>query len=1156
METKEILSGVITPAKLICAKGMNEASSELNIAANTGSVSQSRLSRVLCMFVLWLSFSVVSWAQNTTASISGTVKDRNGEPIVAATIQVTSNETGAFYGAVTNRFGVYSLSGLKPGYYLVKVSYVGYVTVGYDNVVLSTGKDYNCDVVLNEDTRNIPEVTVRGESTHFYETRTGQTYNVGKQNIAMLPSVNRSLLDYTRLSPYNGTGNTMAGRDGRTTALTIDGAVMNNSFGLSSDLPGGGTPISVDAVEEMQVAIAPFDVRQSDFTGGAINVITKSGTNRFKATAYTYFTNEKMRGNSVNGDNLGERAKESSTTYGFTMGGPILKNRLFYFVNAEHKNTPGVITEWKLSNDGVGDAGRMVSRVTADDMNRFSDALAAYGYDAGGYDLTGGDQTNTRMLARLDWNISDNHNLMLRYNWTGNTQWNTPNARSTVGAKAASDRISQNGYAFRNNCYSINDNAWSAVGELNSRLGGMLNNRLILTVSDVSNLRGSESQWFPHIDIRKDGDAFMSAGYELFSNGTGNYVRTYSVADHLRWTLGHSTITAGFSYQYQKGATNYRMYGTGYYRYASLDDFINQAAPVAFGMTYAYDGVDDPASRTSFGQTALFLQSETHLTDRFILTYGIRADLMQYYEKLATNEAYKAIDWTFHFYSMGTEPKDYVSPAIDNGMWPRQNVQWSPRLGFNWDVTGNGNLVFRGGAGLFTGRIPLVFFATVPNSSGMLQNTVMFNKNGDNPSLSNPVLDGFAGNFIYTEQGMRDYLASQGITMAANPNPSLNGASITGIDPDFKLPQVAKFSLAADVDMGLPFPATFTAEGIFNKDINAVYVENYNQMNIANFSTFNGADSRTDFSGLGTVSPNVSKTGGAMVIRNTNKGYSWSAAATINAEPVYNLKTELSYIHTASMSVSDMTGSDLKSTWANTPNVNSPNEVVLRPSAYVIPDKVTASVTYLIEYARNKYMSTEVGLFYTGQNAGTFSYTYSNDMNGDGVTNDLIYIPSNIWDVEFADIKNADGTVRYSAEEQRKAFVNYVNSDYYMNTHMGKYACANEARMPWVNRFDLHLAQNFNLARLLGSSRDKETIQLSVDIMNAGNLLNDSWGVTQTASACNNGKLLTYVGKNNSGRPVYNMATNADGLVTKAFEPLKSRTNCWYLQVGLKLFFE
>ena len=469
MSIKSFVSGVIAPAKLVYAKGMNETS-EFSFSALAGSLS-SRLIRFVCLFVLLLA-SVGASAQNTTATISGSVKDTEGEPLQAAAVLVTSNETGAFYGTVTNRFGIFSLSGLKPGNYLVKVSFLGYQEVSYDNVTLSLGKDYSLNVVLTEETLSIPTVTIRGESTHFNETRTGQTYNVNREAITMLPSVNRSMLDYTRMSPYSGIENAMAGRDGRGTTLTIDGAVMNNSFGLSADLPGAGTPISIDAVQEMQVAIAPYDVRQSNFTGGGINVITKSGTNTFKGTAYSYFHNEKLRGNRIDGKDLGDRVSNSHTTVGFTLGGPILKDKLFYFVNAEYVTTPGPITEYKLSQDGVGDDAAKISRVTAADMDQFAAALKAYGYDAGGYDLTNGDQTNTKVLARLDWNINNNHNLMLRYNWTGNKQWNTPNAKSTVGAKAASDRISKNSYAFLNNCFSINDNAWSAVAELNSRLSG------------------------------------------------------------------------------------------------------------------------------------------------------------------------------------------------------------------------------------------------------------------------------------------------------------------------------------------------------------------------------------------------------------------------------------------------------------------------------------------------------------------------------------------------------------------------------------------------------------------------------------------------------------------------------------------------------------
>ncbi|MBQ9386829.1 MAG: TonB-dependent receptor [Bacteroidaceae bacterium] len=1142
MSIKTVLSGVIAPAKLVCAKGMNKTS-EFSFSALAGSVS-FRLFKFACLFVLLFAWTEAS-AQNTTATISGSVKDSEGEPLQAAAVLVTNNETGAFYGTVTNRFGIYSLSGLKPGNYLVKISFLGYQEVAYDNVILSLGKDYNFNTVLNEDNVNIPTITIRGESTHFNETRTGQIYNVNRESMSMLPSVNRSMLDYTRLSPYSGIENTMAGRDGRVTTLTIDGAVMNNSFGLSADLPGAGTPISIDAVEEMQIAIAPYDVRQSNFTGGGINVITKSGTNTFKGTAYTYFHNEKLRGNKIDGIDLGNRVSSSHTTVGFTMGGPILKDKLFYFVNAEYVTTPSPITEYKLSEDGVGDAAGKISRVTAADMEQFATALKAYGYDAGSYDLSNGDQTNTKMLARIDWNINNNHNLMLRYNWTGNKQWFTPSGKSTVGATTENDRVSKSGYVFRNNCYTQNDNAWSAVAELNSRLSGRMSNKFSASISDVSNLRGTESADFPHIDILKDDDAFMSAGCEAFTKGTGNYVRTYNISDHIRWTLAHSTITAGLSYQYQKGATNYRMFGTGYYRYNSLEDFINQAVPAAFGMTYTYDGIDDPASRTSFGQTAAFLQAESHITDNLTVTYGLRADHMQYYEPLTTNESFKALDWTNHFYAPGQVPAGYQAPVIDNGRWPKANVQFSPRVGFNWDVDDAHTLTVHGGAGLFTGRIPLVFFATIPNSSGMLQGTVM------SSDPTNAMQQGLQNNFLYTEEALRNYLIQQGLSMTANPNPTLNNTTITGIAGDFKLPQVFKTSLAVDYEPdGLAFPLAVSVEGIYNKDINAVYVENYNQICDDAAPRFNGADNRVNYKGIAAVQPTVSKSGGAMVISNTDKGYSWSLGGTLKAEPIYGLKTELSYIHQVSMSVQDMKGSQLNSAWRNDVNVNSPNEQVLRPSAYVIPDKLTAMATYRLGYSKNKFMSTEIGLFYTGYTAGTYSYVYTTDMNGDGINNDLIYIPATKDELKFVD----NGT--FTAEAQQQAFWNFVNQDKYLSKHKGEYADANAARMPWLNRFDLHLAQNFNVGALRGSKRNNETLQLSLDIMNVGNLINSSWGVMRTPSACNNAKILEYKGADADGYPQFTMATNKEGLVSKTFDMDKSNSNCWYLQLGVKLIFD
>lgn len=1126
---KNIISeqGISVPANLIGAKGAGK------------SISFKRV--VIAVVLAFVSVLHVS-AQNTVAGIQGVVT-AEGEVLAGAAVKVTNIETGAFYGTISNAQGLYSLSGLRPGSYIVEVQFVGYETTKVSNIRLTLGEQYKLDVVMDGSGISLDAVEVSA-SRNFAEIKTGQTYNIRNEVIGMLPSVNRSLLDYARLSPYSGTSNSMAGRDGRGTTLTIDGAYLNNSFGLNSSLPGAGTPVSIDAVEEAQVVIAPFDVRQSNFTGGGINVITKSGTNTVRGTAYSYIQNQDLRGNKVDGYDLGERAAESKNVYGMTLGGPIIKNKLFYFVNAEYELKPTSISKWKLSQDGVGHADQMISRVTQADMDRFSTALKKYGYDAGTTDLTNGDQTNTKVLARIDWNINDRNNLMVRYNYTENTSWNTPSNTSTVGVKAASARVSENAYVFRNNCYTIKDVAWSGVAELNSRIGDYMNNRLLATVSDVSNMRDSESSWFPHVDIWDgNGNAFMSAGYELFSNGTGNHVRTYDISDHFRWMIGRNTITAGASYQYQKGATNYKMYGTAYYKYASIADFENGLAPIAFGMTYPYDGVDDPASRTSFGQTAVFVQNETRFNSSFTLTYGLRADYMSYYEKLGTNESFKALDWTDHYYATGTAPAGYTSPRIDTGMWPESRVQLSPRVGFNWDVLGNESIVLRGGAGIFTGRTPLVFFTNVPNYSGMLQNTVMVRDD------SNGVLSGLAGNFLGTEAELRQYLKDKGYATQANPNPVVKSATICGVASDFRLPSVVKTALAADVKLPVAFPATLTVEGIYNKDINAVYSENLNLKHDGSFARFSGSDARVNYrtNADGTTATtalvHTNVTGGAVVMRNTSKGYSWSFNATLKAEPVENLRTELSYIHMVSKSVSDMMGSALYSTWTNTASVNSANEEVARNSSYVIPDKLSANVTYSIKH--NNTFATNIGLFYTGYNAGTYSYTYSNDMNGDGATGDLIYIPASKYDIEFIAHDS------YGIADQQDAFWNFVNNDKYLSKHKGEYAQANAARLPWFNRFDLRLSEDIKVR----AGKNTNTLQLSVDVMNVGNLLNNSWGVYQTASACNSGKVLTYAGTTPSGTPQYKLYSNSEGLLSTAFAPLKTTDNCWFLQLGIKYIF-
>jgi hypothetical protein len=1091
---------------------------------------------VYLLVTLFAAVIVVS-AQNTTTEIAGRVIDENGDPLTGVTIQAVHTSYGSNYGTSSNRQGVYSLSGLRPGNYKITFSFIGYKDYNQE-VTLSLGEQYVLDIQLNESVQNLSAVNITAERTQFIETKTGQTMRISNKTIEQLPSINRTLLDYTRLSQYSGNDNSMAGRDGRLTTLNIDGASLNNSFGTTSALPAAGNPISIDAIDEVQVVIAPYDVRQSNFTGGGINAITKSGSNILTGSAYIYHRNQDMRGNTVDGYSLGNREKESKTTYGFTLGGPIVKNKLFFFANFEYEDQPQPISKWKLSTDGVGDADAMISRVTQADMDRFATALNKYGYKAGTTDLNNGNVQNRKILTRLDWNISDKHNLMLRYNLTNNSSWATPNNNSTVGTSAPSYRISDKGYVFRNSCYTINDDAWSAVAELNSRFSNSLSNRLLATISEVSNLRGSESPLFPYIDIWDgNGDIFMGAGYEPFSYNTGNATNTFNIKDEIRWTAGNNILAAGISMERQKAKTGYTMYGTGYYKYASLEDFEQGKAPIALGYTYPYDNVTDPMSKVSFGQYSLYVQNETRPLKNLILTYGLRADLLDYLQPIETNQPFKSLDWTAHYYSEGAAPEGFKSPVFDTGRWPNTNVQLSPRVGFNW--TNNSNtLVVRGGAGLFTGRIPLVFFTNIPNYSNMLQNTVMIKDD------SNGLLSGLADNFLHTNDDLKKYLTANGYPAVYNQNSPVKSATLCAVSEDFKLPQVFKTSLGIDWTLPVDFPATITAEGIYNKDINAVMTENLNLYTDNSYGRFGGADNRINYKS-NTKGTNIynNVTGGAAMLTNTNRGYSYSVSLSFNAEPVENLNVNLAYIHSESKSVSDMTGSSLYSTWKNTLSINSSNDELAKRTSYVIPDKISAYATYTLN--TGKYSSTMFGLYYVGMNSGVYSYSYTNDMNGDGSSADLIYIPASKDDVLFVDNGN------YTAAEQQDAFWNFVCNDPYLSKHKGEYAEANMALMPWFNRFDLRVVENIGFK----VGNDIHKVQLSLDLMNATNLISNKLGVRKTASSCNNGKILTYKGVNAEGNPLYTLYSNKEGLLSKQFDTLKSSDNCWFLQFGMKYIF-
>jgi len=1084
---------------------------------------------------------VVAFAQVTTASLGGRIVDGKGETIIGAAVVATHLPSGTTYGAVTNGEGLYAIQGMRTGGpYTVEVSCLGYQTVKFTDIKLALGENYVLDGYLNDDTMALNEaVVVATPASRFAATKTGASTNISNDEMMNLPNSGRTLSALTKLSPY-ASGMSFAGSDGRSTNFTVDGANLNNNFGLSDALPGGGTPISLDAIEEVQLVVAPYDVRQSNFVGGGINAITKSGTNTFKGTAYTYYTNQNFRGNKLWGEDLGDREAESNLIYGFTLGGPIVKNKLFFFVNFEMQNKPEEKIQVRAD----------ASKVNV--LNQIADKLKnEYGYDPGSIDSYPGGTQNRKLLARLDWNISDAHKLSVRYNNTTNAYWYAPNGNSCDDnyRNKGFNRASKESQPFSNNMYSQQNDVWSIAGELNSRFTNDLSNRFIATYTNINDQRGSKSSPFPHIDIMTDGDystgnfiPYTSLGYELFTYNNGVKNTVLNVQDNLTYYLGSHTITAGLSYEHQMAHNSYMRNGTGYYRFASAEDFLNGNLPLSFVYTYGNNGVSNPAGRINYDQYGAYLQDEWKVTPNFKLSYGLRADMLAFDNKdLMTNNAIKAIS--------------FGGKSIDTGVWPKTRVQVSPRVGFNWDIYGDKSLVIRGGTGLFQGRLPLVFFTNMPQNAGMIQTTAKytssFAKDADG-KITGVNYPADVRNALITLNGGKEtgghlitdndeYIKALGLNTTVTPQDGQIGknADINAVDPDFHMPQIWKSSLALDLQLPTSFPLSMTAEGMFNKTIWGTRLVNWNINESKVTGRFVGPDNRLKYEGDYLYDSN-----NAYVLTNSREGWGYTFNYTVKAEPVRNLKAMFSYTHTESKEISGMPGSAASSAYQGLYSVDGPNFAVLERSQYVTPDKISANISYYIDLIGG----FQVDLYYAGYSPCGNSFTYSNDMNGDGLSYDLIYIPASKDEVAF------------TSEADRDAFWKFVEQDSYLSKNKGKYAEANAARAPFVHRFDLRLAKDIKFH--IGSTDHK--LQISASIDNIGNMFNSKWGVRQFAynqsgeayPSANNISPLKYEGVNASGVPTFSFNKVDGNYPTKTYTNyFKNTAECWQVLLGIKYFF-
>ncbi len=1100
--------------------------------------------------VLIALFAVIfsGYAQVTTSAMNGKITGANNEPLPGAAVVAVHQPSGTQYGTISNSEGRFALSGMRTGGpYNVEIRYLGFATYRKENIQLQLGETFILNAQLSESEMKVDEVIVTAVGSKFAGEKNGSMTNVKGREMVLMPSISRSLGDYTKLSPYaSGTGS-FGGRPAYATNISIDGANFNNNFGLNNNpMPGPSSsssdPISVDAVEEMQVAVAPFDVRQSNFTGAGINVVTKSGTNEFHGSAYTYFRNQDMNGTMIKGTELKINESERKV-FGATVGGPIIKNKLFFFVSGELEDnlTPGNTLLAGGSGRDVNDPN-VNKRVTQQQLQDFSDFLATkFNYQTGKYENWGGDNEGSRkLLAKLDWNINNDHKATVRYNYARMESTSRPSSSGDVSPSISGSRHSATGgMSFENSQYSSAGVIQSITGELHSKLAEGLSNNLLVAFTNYDQPRESNSSIFPFVDIMDGattaGTVLMSAGYELFSYKNQVLNNTLIVTDNITYSLGKHTITGGLSYEYQYVKNSYWRQGTGYYRFRDINAFkayvngdgegkpFNPAYhPTAFALSYPINGnTYDDVPELGFGQFSAYLQDEWYLTERMKLTYGMRLDIPAYLSGAIDNPLVK--DYAFR----DGEKMDFSS-------WPESRILWSPRLGFNYDVTESKSIKLRGGVGIFTGRIPFVWFTNQPQNSGMLQYQLAIS-GYDNKGAIAANQAKLAR--IPFEVNSADLLNNQAIADIF-PQANVAKGNLSSVDKDFKLPQVLRTSFAADFK--LPLDMVLTLEGIYTKDINAICFDNIN-MNNPQGTLIEGDMSRPYWPNTTAQPRNInSNYSYAVVMRNTDKGYGYNLSAQLSLPNLYGFSGNIAYTYTYAEEVVGKNGSDPYSAWRYRHIVDSPNSLETGLTMNNTPHRIIVGVNYQKEYA--KYFKSTASFFYTGFNGNAVSYLYSTDANNDGTVNDLMYIP-----------KSKDDVIWKNGDADATAYFEYAKNNTYLSYHKGEYAKRYAAYEPFYNRLDFRFLQDFYFK----VSGKKNTLQLSVDIINLPNLLSSDWGINQQYVGSNlQVTPLKFEGRDAAtGKAIVSMNKSGSDYLKTAFQDPTSVSSTWNLQLGLRYIF-
>ena len=1104
------------------------------IVQNNKFLNKKRMKKTILSLLLSIVVGVSGFAQVTTSTISGVVKTEKGETLPGATVQVVHVPTGTKYGASTNLSGKYVVPAVRVGGpYKVIVSFVGFNQNEQTDINASLGVTTNVDVVLVESSTSLKEVVVTGggRNSTFSKERTGASQQFSRRELQAIPITGARTIDgITKYNPF-GNGSSFGAQDSRLNNFTIDGSQFNNNFGLGSSAQAGGrtgaSAISLDAIEQLQVNVAPFDIRQSGFVGAGINAVTRSGSNEIEGSVYqtqrdnsSRYVGDNARGTTVTASKFDEKVQ------GFRLGAPIIKNKLFIFGNFESidRTEPG--TTWISTGSPL--TGSQVSRPTFQQLTDLSKFMKdKFNYETGPFEGYSNTNTSNKFLVRLDWNINDKNKLTTRYVFhNSEAQIGISNSQS-AGFGNRTQNI--NAMSFQNSGYTIQDNTRSLVMELNSKFSNTLHNNLIVSYDKQIENRGYMSQMFPTIDIKEGSTTLTSVGFDPFTPGNKLDYNTFNITNNLTKYMDKHTLVGGFNFQMYQSNNLFFPASNGVYIFNSLADFYKAAnesltnggkpsafVPARFQFRYsALPGAIEPMQTLKSNRLDLYLQDEYNATKDLVLTFGVRANIIGFDNTALENPTITAMTFA-------------NGEKFNTGTMPKTQVLFEPRLGFNWDVKGEKKTQLRGGTGVFTGRPPYVFLSNQIGNNGVLTGFI-------------DVSGAAATQYGFTADPNKYFIPSTPTL------PSTFDLALT--NPDYKFPQVWKTNLA--VDQKLPFLGLVgSVEYLYNKTINAVH---YYEANLQNpVGTLGGVDNRPRFGGTdATVRVNNSVSRAAVL---TTKDGAYHESLTLKLEKPVQKGFWGSVAWTTANSKDFMSaGSIASGSWQSALSVNGNNDLGLSFADAFVKNRFVGLLGYRIEYGKGLGGATTFTLGYVGQQSNPFSYIAAGDLNGDRVNNnDLIFVPNKGSDIKFASLTAGGKT--FTEAEQQAAFDAFIGQDEYLSTRRGQYAERNGGLLPYLHRLDFSVAQDVFVK--IGGKRN--SFQIRMDILNFTNMLNNDWGVSQRATAP---QLLNFVSRDAvTNVPTYRLATQrlTDGttiLARDSYQYNSSVFDVWSAQLGIRYIF-